>query len=81
VVVDLETHRPKATHALRDDGEAPRTELDPTHPSFHKRMLGTWFNVDLFEIAPELRRPGRVLAYAWIGEFVSNAVEIEVVAK
>jgi hypothetical protein len=78
VVVDLETHRACATRALRVDGPPPATRLDPSEPFFDERMLGSWFNVDLFDVAPELRRRGRVLAYAFIGELVSNPVEIRI---
>jgi hypothetical protein len=78
VAVDLETHRAEASRALRVDGAPGAMHLDPSEEFFDERLLGGWFAVDLFDVAPALRRPGRVLAYAFIGEIVSNVVEIQV---
>jgi len=79
VVVEASTHRAWSASCWDSPYEPATMHVDEDDPYFERRTVGGWFNVDLYAIAPELPRTAkRVLAYAFVGELVSNVVDIRI---
>jgi hypothetical protein len=79
VVVDCATHDAWSRANIQGAWHIHEMRVDVSNPEWQEEVHGGWFNVDLFVVAPELpRATKRVLAYAFVGDLVSNVVDIRI---
>jgi hypothetical protein len=81
VAVDTSTHAPRVTNLLREGLEPVGSGFDPSAPDFEQIVITGWFNIDLFTRMPSLpRAAGGYTVFATVGDVVSNALTVEIVA-
>jgi hypothetical protein len=79
VAVDVADHVPRSGNLSKRDFEPEPAVLDTTDPDLAATWFTGWFNVDLFEILPDLpRTPGKYRVFATIGDLKSAPLEVEV---